>query len=75
VYQLTESEMRAKVQEEVGVVQPGQAFAVGMSVSRHGVGGLIERVTRDASGQFSYQVQGWPRAVLQSEFLGILMRS
>jgi hypothetical protein len=75
MYELTESEMRTKVQEEVGAVQPGQAFAAGMSVSRHGVGGLVERVSRDASGQFAYQLQGWPRVVSQAELLGILTRS
>jgi len=74
-YQLTESEMRAKVQEEVGVVQPGQAFTAGMAVYRNGQGGLIQKVEKNAAGQWTYVVQGWGGPVTYLEFMGILMRS
>jgi len=76
VYQLSETDLRKEMVERFNAtLAPGQAFAAGMEVVRNRVGGLIDRVSRDATGSFQYQVRGWPNVVGQLELLGILTRA
>jgi len=74
VYQMSETDVRSKVQEEVGPLQPGQAFAPNVTIYRNGQGGRIESATKNAAGVWQYVISGWGAPVSQSELLGILTR-
>jgi hypothetical protein len=74
VYEMSEDDMRSKVQEEVGRLEPWQAFAPGITLSRGRVSGLVEQVSKKA-GQWTYRLRGWPREMPQIELQDLLMRS
>jgi hypothetical protein len=70
----TEAEIRSRIAGALGAMAPGQFYPAGLQVFRNGQGGLIEKVTKNADGTFSYQLRGWPNTVTQSELQGILTR-
>jgi hypothetical protein len=70
---VTEEEIRQRLTDALGPMAPGQAYARGVTVMRNGKGGLIQTVTQDPrTGEFCYQLQGWPNAVAQSELTAIM---
>jgi len=75
-YPSSETDLRQQLSERLN--QPlavGQAYPAGLEVYRRGQGGVVQNVTKNAAGEFVYQIQGWPNAVTQSELLGILARA
>ena len=72
---LTEAEVRGRLAEALGAFPPGQAYPAGLTVYRHGQGGVIERVAPGGAGGFTDTVRGWPNAVSQDELQAILRRA
>lgn len=72
---LTEAEIRGRLAEALGPLQPGQAFPRGIKIYRNGQGGLVTGASPGAGGAWTYQLQGWPNAVTQAELQAILRRA
>jgi len=67
-YNKTEAEVRAAISSELGAMGTGQSFPRGITVMRNGKGGTIQSASQDPkTGEWQYQITGWPNAVAQSE--------
>ena len=72
---LTEAEIRGRLAEALGPLQPGQAFPRGIKLYRNGQGGLVTGASPGPGGAWTYALQGWPNAVTQAELQAILRRA
>lgn len=71
---LTESEIRKYLTDATGPMAPEQKYAAGITVYRNGQGGLVTKAEKNPAGVWQYSISGWPNAVTQAEFMGILTR-